>query len=179
MEAHSSYSMIKKRATKFKPGTDILEDHHARPVSLTISPVTTQTSDKPASRSPSSKHLGHYGCELQRTGAWKGAEQAIRQPPGQLLSVPAAAGPSSLGANYITKGVFNQVRPVPSPAASFLVPPCPPSPRLIRSQIADTSAHRIHSSPPWLLTGSAVWKLPTTVSNETNYVSQQSIVPSN
>lgn len=68
---------------------------------------------------PSGKHLCHYGCELLRMRPGKNPNRQLDNLRPAALD-PAAAGPSSLGANYITKTVFNQVLLVSSPT-----PPTP------------------------------------------------------
>lgn len=66
---------------------------------------------------PSSKHLCHHGCELQRMGPGKNPNRQLDNLRPAALH-PCSSGPSSLGANYITKTVFNQVLPVPSPTST-------------------------------------------------------------
>lgn len=89
---------------------------------------------------PSSKHLCHHGCELQRMGPGKNPNRQLDNLRPAALHA-CSSGPSSLGANYITKTVFNQVLPVPSPTStprqlpSILLHFCPLSPLLILSQI--------------------------------------------
>lgn len=66
---------------------------------------------------PSSKHLCHHGCELLRKGPGKHPNRQLYNLRPAALD-PCSSGPSSLGANYITKTVFNQVLPVPFPAST-------------------------------------------------------------
>lgn len=75
---------------------------------------------------PSSKHLCHYGCELQRMRPGNNPNRQLDNLRPAALH-PRSSGSSSLRANCITKTVFNQVLPVPSSTPSLL---------LIHSQIS-------------------------------------------